>query len=167
MTHVWQFQHNGAGYITTSLLQQAHASATRGNRNFAYDYTISTGDSFFEFAPEQQAFIVENYFTMLRDQQTLGTPEGATAMYKSNHLNSRGFNADLTAAQRRTEIAAELPLHEPLIRQMSSTPFLSPSNLLMVRQRDVLIMPPGASAQPPTGRDQQFLPTPNLFEVRW
>lgn len=167
MTHVWQFQHNGAGYITTSLLQQAHASATRGNRNFAYDYTINTGESFFEFAPEQQAFIVENYFAMLRDQQTLGTPEGATAMYKSNHLNARGFNADLTAAQRRTEIAAELPLHEPLIRQMSSTPFLSPSSLLMVRQRDVLIMPPGGTALPPADRDQQFLPTPNLFEVRW
>lgn len=167
MTHVWQFQHNGPGYITTSLLQQAHASATRGNRNFAYDYTIRSGNSFFEFAPEQQAFIVENYYAMLRDQQTLGTPEGATAMYKSNHLNSRGFNADVTAAQRRSEISAELPLHEPLIRQMASTPFLSPATLLMVRQRDVLIMPPGGNALPPVGRDQQFLPTPNLFEVRW
>lgn len=167
MTHVWQFQHNGAGYITTSLLQQAHASRTRGNRNFAYDYRISAGNSFFEFAPEQQAFIVENYYAMLRDQQTLATPEGATASYKSNHLDARGFNADITAVQRSTEIVTELPLHEPLIRQMSSTPFLSPASLLMVRQRDVMIMPPGGSALPPTGRDQQFLPTPNLFEVRF
>jgi hypothetical protein len=167
MTHAWQFQHNGAGYITTSLLQQAHASRTRGNRNFAYDYQISAGNSFFEFAPEQQAFMVENYYAMLRDQQSLSTPEGTAAAYKSNHLDTRGFNASLNAAQRSAEIDAELPLHEPLIRQMSSTPFLSPASLLLVRQRDVMIMPPGGNALPPASRDQSFAPTPNLFEVRF
>jgi len=44
LTHVWQYQHHGSGYVTTSLLQQAHAALTLGNRNFAYDYTISPGD---------------------------------------------------------------------------------------------------------------------------
>lgn len=166
MTHVWQFQHNGAGYITTSLLQQLHAGASRGNRNFAYDYHISEGNRFFEFAPEQQAFIVENYFAMLRDQRTLATPAGATQSYRSNHLDATGFNAVLTAAQRTAEINAELPLHEPLIRQMSSTPFLSAASLMQVRQRDVLIMPP-QGALPPAGRGDEFLPTPNLFEIRW
>ena len=167
MTHVWQFQHNGAGYITTSLLQQMHAGATRGNRNFAYDYRISAGNTFFEFAPEQQAFIVENYYAMLRDQQLIGAAGGMTRTYKSNHLDASGFNAVITAQQRSTEITTELPLHEPLIRQMSFTPFLSAVDLRLVRQRDVMILPPQQDILAPTSRDQQFLPTPNLFEVRF
>lgn len=166
MTHVWQFQHQGAGYITTSLLQQLHAGVTRGNRNFAYEYTINPGDSFFAFEPEQQAFIVENYFAMLRDQQILAQPGGRARTYKSNHLNSAGFNADLTASARSSEIAAELPLHRPLISQMASTSFLSPEVLMNVRQRDVLIMPPNDMFAP-TDRDLGFVPTPNLLEIRF
>ncbi|MBE9586600.1 DUF4157 domain-containing protein [Mucilaginibacter sp. JRF] len=166
MTHVWQFQHNGAGYITTSLLQQLHASATRGNRNFAYAYSINSTNSFFQYAPEQQAFIVENYFAMMRDQGILSTPAGDARTYKSNHLKAQGFNANIDAAGRRAEIAAELPDHARLIAQMASTPFLPLSVLLQVRQSSVLIDQPGGRFLDPFAQ-RGFAPTPNLLELRF
>jgi hypothetical protein len=166
MTHVWQFQHNGAGYITTSLLQQLSAGATRGSRNFAYDYRIGPRNSFFEYAPEQQASIVENYYAMLQDQPRLTTPDAATRRFRSNHLGADGFNAQITAAQRTAEIAAELPNHQRLIGQMSSTPFLNTQSLMLRRQEDLMIMPPDMFGMPMPG-GSGFTPTPSLLTIRF
>ncbi len=172
LTHVWQYQHFGSGYITTSLLQQLHAGASQGNRNFAYDYTITTGDSFFDFAPEQQAFIVENYFAMQRDQGLIASRPAEVAgdplQYRSNHLASNGFRSSLSATDRTSEINTELPLHQPLITQMSATAYRSSLQIMQRRQRDLLITTPGQDFMPST--DIGGLPpvqTVNIFEVRF
>ena len=64
LTHVWQYQHGGAGYISDSLCQQVAAWASTGSRNAAYDLTdvIRSGKRFSEYSAEQQAMIVETYF---------------------------------------------------------------------------------------------------------
>ncbi len=166
MTHVWQFQHNGAGYITTSLLQQLSAGATRGNRNFAYDYRINANNSFFEYAPEQQAFIVENYYAMLHDGPRLVAPDADTQTFRSNHLGPDGFNARISVADRRAEIATEMPNHQRLVGQMARTPFLNPQSLMMRRQENLMIMPPDMFGLPSAG-GSGFTPTPSLLTLRF
>lgn len=165
MTHVWQFQHFGSGYITTSLLQQAHAALTRGSRNFAYEYRLSAGDSFHQFAPEQQAYIVENFYLMQYDQEVLSTPAGNLQHYNSNHLNEQGVPLPLNAAQRRAEIEEEMPLHTPLIRQMSTMPFLPAEQLMIRRMQDVMILSPHDHMFPAS--DWRRTPAVNLLEIRF
>ena len=172
LTHVWQYQHFGSGYITTSLLQQLHAGAVQGNRNFAYDYTITAGDSFFAFAPEQQAFIVENYFAMRRDQGQIASRPAETSdeplRYRSNHLASNGFRSQLNTSDRLSEINSEFSLHEPLIAQMSSTAYRSSLEIMQQRQIDLTIRMPGQDFMP--SFNVGGLPpvqTVNVFEVRF
>jgi hypothetical protein len=56
VTHVWQYQTRGTGYIPDSLLHQAvHGSE-------AYSVTLASGRSFYDYAAEQQAVIVEQFF---------------------------------------------------------------------------------------------------------
>ena len=99
LTHVWQYQHGGTSYISISLGTQIAAGIRRGNRNYAYDYRITAGQSFFDFTPEQQGFLVENYFAMQRDRSAIprDTAAGALRTYESNHLDSTGFKARLSA----------------------------------------------------------------------
>lgn len=167
MTHVWQFQHSGPGYVTTSLGQQIAASITRGNRNFAYAYTLQSGDSFFDFGPEQQAHIVENYYAMRRDLQFLNN-RAPGVRYLSNHLGPDGFHVQLTPEARRQEIDTELPLHEPLIQQMRRAIPPSESQLLEIRRRSLMMTPlPGSDRLPPTPRDLTPSPAVTVFEIRF
>ena len=68
LTHVWQYQTMGSGYISDSALHQAAAAVgslfRRGtlDRSGAYRYTIVPGQSFHDYTAEQQAQIVEDYF---------------------------------------------------------------------------------------------------------
>jgi hypothetical protein len=164
MTHVWQYQHAGPGYVTTSLGQQLVASMTRGSRNFAYAYTLNGGESFFDFAPEQQAFIVENYYAMMRDQGFLDAGM-LTVDYKSNHLDADGFNEVISATQRRAEIQTELPLHEPLVRQMRQVLPPSEQDLREIRHR-ALMMDSGTERYPSfMDRDLQLAPAVKLLEI--
>lgn len=119
LVHVWQYQHTGTSYISRSLVAQI-GGALRGSRNIAYDYRLSAGDSFYDFNPEQQGLIVENYYSMLRDQREI-TASPTTAQYTSNHLDSSGNWQWLSAADRLAEIQRELPLHEPLIAQVRAS----------------------------------------------
>lgn len=61
LTHVWQFQTKGSGYISDSVFHQTAAWLTRGDRGAAYGYTIVPGKSFHAYTAEQQASIVEDY----------------------------------------------------------------------------------------------------------
>ena len=65
LTHVWQYQHGGAAYISDSLCAQVAAWASSGSRNTAYDLTgvVQAGKRFSEYTAEQQAMIVETYFS--------------------------------------------------------------------------------------------------------
>jgi hypothetical protein len=65
LTHVWQYQHGGAGYISDSLCHQVAAWAATGSRNAAYDLTdiVRSGKRFSEYTAEQQAMIVETYYS--------------------------------------------------------------------------------------------------------
>jgi hypothetical protein len=65
LTHVWQFQHGGAAYISDSLCAQVGAWASTGSRNAAYDLTgvVQAGKRFSEYTAEQQATIVETYYS--------------------------------------------------------------------------------------------------------
>jgi len=65
LTHVWQYQHGGAAYISDSLCAQVGAWARTGDRNAAYDLTgvVQERKRFSEYSAEQQATIVETYFS--------------------------------------------------------------------------------------------------------
>ena len=56
-THVWQYQTKGAGYISDSIWHQA----TGGQA--AYNVTIVPDQSIHRYHAEQQAMIVERYYT--------------------------------------------------------------------------------------------------------
>jgi hypothetical protein len=71
MTHVWQYQHEGTSYLSYSVDAQAAAGIrTWGrSREGAYDYKPDSAKTFFDFPPEQQGMIVEDYYVMLRRGQ--------------------------------------------------------------------------------------------------
>ena len=65
LTHVWQYQHGGAAYISDSLCAQVAAWASTGSRDAAYDLTgvVAAGKHFSEYSAEHQAMIVETYYS--------------------------------------------------------------------------------------------------------
>jgi hypothetical protein len=159
MTHVWQYQHQGTSYLSISLVDQISAMITASNRNFAYDYRIDSVRSFFDLSPEQQGFLVENYFGMLRDQANPCNDRTC----RSNHLRSDGFRLPITWADRSTEINRELPLHEPVIRQMRTALPRSQSDLLNLRASEVM----GQPFQELVPQEQHLTPLRPLLEVRF
>ncbi|GAC1603056.1 MAG: hypothetical protein NVS3B8_14280 [Chitinophagaceae bacterium] len=63
LTHIWQFQTKGNSYISNSLIHQTVCIITGGDRNGAYTYTIVPGQSINRYTAEQQAMIVQDYFS--------------------------------------------------------------------------------------------------------
>ena len=117
LTHVWQYQQSGTGYMSTAIQMQIGATITSGSRNLAYEYVPSINRSFFQFGPEQQGLIVENYFAMRRDQSALA----AQTTFRSNHMDTQGRFQRLNRTQRMAEISSELPIHERYIGQLRGT----------------------------------------------
>jgi len=71
LTHVWQYQTHGTGYISNSMCEQIAAMLDSGSRNAAYEIRPSQLQelhSFHELSAERQARTVEHYFvsTLLR-----------------------------------------------------------------------------------------------------
>lgn len=167
MTHVWQYQQGGTSYLSVSLATQIVAQAAHGNRNFAYAYTIAPRSSFFDFTPEQQALIVENYFAMLRDRTAIPADQaaGRTVTYNSNHFDASGFPSQLSGADRLAEIARELPDHERLIHQMQAALPRSQADIMMIRASDVMQIPNQALA--PVPPERQLTPVRPLLELRF
>lgn len=143
LTHIWQYQHGGTSYISVSLAAQIAASLKTPSRNFAYDYQITPDKSFFSFLPEQQGLIVQNYFAMLRDK---AEPRGLQS-YRGNHPNLAACAQDrscfplLSWQDRQAEIARELPLHEPLLRQMQTALPETEADILLLRASEVMQTP--------------------------
>jgi hypothetical protein len=167
LTHVWQYQHTGTSYISLSLWDQIVAAASQGSRNFAYAYTISPDQSFFDFGPEQQGAIVEHYFAMLRDQREIPNHQAARLerAYDSNHLDADGFPKRLTAAQRLAEISTELPGHQRLIAQMQAAMLPTEMEALQLWATD-LMQTPGADILP-VSEELQIAPLKPVFEFRF
>lgn len=63
MTHIWQYQTRGNSYISDSLVHQTAAIISGGDRNAAYNYTIVPGQAFSKYTAEQQAMIVEDFYS--------------------------------------------------------------------------------------------------------
>ncbi|MGI5518764.1 eCIS core domain-containing protein [Streptomyces sp. CA-106131] len=163
LTHVWQYQHGGTSYISHSLQTQI-AGAVRGNRNFAYAYELTSRSSFFDFTPEQQASIVENYFAMGRDKAAIALAGGVTGWYSSNHQGPDGFPVQLSAAERSAEIGTELPLHERVLAQLRAALPVPEHETLMLRASEVM-RTPGQDALRDPSRD--LSPGKPLLEVRF
>jgi hypothetical protein len=68
LTHIWQYQAMGSGYISDSLWHQTAATVSSlvttgtADRSGAYRYTIVRGQNFNVYSAEQQASIVEDFF---------------------------------------------------------------------------------------------------------
>jgi hypothetical protein len=162
LTHVWQYQHGGTGYLSVSLGQQIAGAVTRGTRDAAYHYTIAPDRSFFEYGPEQQGMIVENYFAMIRDQAAPNTPG---RQFYSPFRQWRGETAWIDWSARQAEIRQELPNHQPLIDQMRSSMPRSERQILELRARDLMTSP---RQDVPLGReDLQPTPVRPLLELRF
>lgn len=167
LTHVWQYQHSGTSYISISLGTQLAASIRHGSRAFAYGYEIRPGQTFFDFTPEQQAFIVENYFAMRTQQDARRSLDSFTADIPtrcSNHFDATGFRAYLTPTEREEEIRRELPAHEPLIQQLRAALPMKESSVLMLRASEVMQLP--AQSLLPSAEAGLASVKP-LLEVRW
>lgn len=160
LTHVWQYQHGGTSYISVSLATQIAGTIRTGSRNAAYDYQIAPGASFFEFTPEQQGLIVENYFAMLRDRNAL-----LRLQYRGNHLNAKGDFQILSGLDRMAEIARELPQHQPLIKQMQTALPRPEAALLATRATEVIRTPFEAATLVPA--ELQIVPLKPLLELRF
>ena len=117
LTHVWQYQQSGTGYMSAAIQAQIGATIRSGSRNTAYDYRPTASRSFFSFGPEQQGLIVENYFGMVRDQSA----PASQANFMSNHMDVRGAFYRLGRRERMAEIARELPIHEQYIGELRIT----------------------------------------------
>ena len=63
MTHVWQYQNRILHVKLFSILGQIRFL---GNYARMYEYTLETGKSLIDYGIEQQAAIVEDYFTIVR-----------------------------------------------------------------------------------------------------
>ncbi len=165
MTHVWQYQHGGTSYISVSLAAQIAASASTLSRNFAYDYQLTPGKSFFSFLPEQQGLIVQNYFAMLRDK----AEPFSTNLYRANHLSMSACAIYLDCfprlswKDRQDEIAQELPLHEPLIRQMQAALPEPEVNILSLRAGEVMQSPLEESVP----KERQLTPFKPFLDIRF
>lgn len=162
LTHVWQYQHGGTGYISVSLGQQIAGAVTRGTRDAAYRYTITPGSSFFEYGPEQQGMIVENYFAMMRDQAAPNTPG---RQFYSSFRQWRGEQAWVDWSTRQAEIRQELPQHQPLIDQMRASMPRSERQILELRARDLMTSP--RQDIPFDREDRQLTPVRPLLELRF
>lgn len=172
MTHVWQYQHFGPGYITTSLLQQAHAGLFEGMRNWAYEYTLGETDRYNDYNPEQQAFIVENYYAMKVDREILGMNStqisGTERTYQSIHFGANGFKRRIDHTSRRTEIHEEWENHVRIVSQMRTIPPLNIVQLMSLR-RETLIMDRSILDPriPFTGRDRELLQIAPLIRIEF
>lgn len=138
MTHVWQYQHGGTGYMSVALQTQIAAAGRTGSRNEAYDYTPDAAKTFFDYTPEQQGLIVQNYFAMRRDQSAPTEQND----FRGNHMDGRGHFRRLSRSDRMAEISAELPLHQTYIAQMRAS---------LPRAQWDIIMQPSEFMQTPGG----------------
>jgi hypothetical protein len=149
MTHVWQYQHGGTSYISYSLGPQLVAMVRRKGRNAAYCYEADSATSFWEFTPEQQGLIVENFFLMRESAKAvLCGPDGQL-----------GWVTDPAV------IGPLVPIHQHHIAQMRAA--------LPAREADIRLQraaeAPATTAGDLTGGspDRRLTPIKPVLEIRF
>jgi hypothetical protein len=143
LTHVWQYQHGGTAYISGSLFGNLAGIIAKGYRNAAYEYTVKSGKSFFEYAVEQQAAIVEDYFLAVRK---LANPEATTKEKKR-------------AKSTRDKL-------QPLIDQMRASAPRRELDVLNLRASELIGVDPKRSI-PEVPKALRILPVKPIFKVEW
>jgi len=63
LTHVWQYQTKGSGYISDSIFHQLGGILIHFDRNAAYAVTIVPGKSIHAYPAEHQAMIVQTWYS--------------------------------------------------------------------------------------------------------
>jgi len=90
MTHVYQYQKSGWGYVPKSVWEHI----TKGKDAYNYDKDLSADKDFSDYGIEQQAMMVEDYFRYLMGEKEGGngnafTPEKIKIMKEV--LNKEGL----------------------------------------------------------------------------
>lgn len=63
--HLWQFQHQGTGYITDSVYHNVRSLLRTGRRSLAYlNYQLDAESRLSDFTSEQQATLVADYYEL-------------------------------------------------------------------------------------------------------
>jgi hypothetical protein len=96
---------------------------------------------------------------MLRDQSAPPRRE----KFVSNHIAASGSFGVLTRVARMAEIAAELPLHEPLIRQLQAA--VPRPDLDLLRQRATEVMRTPGEGVVPSSDERRLTPLKPLLEI--
>jgi hypothetical protein len=105
MTHVWQYQHGGSEYISISLGRQVASWIKTGSRGGAYEYKIKPDSSIFDFKPEQQASIVQEYFVLQQRKAKLKKEGKAVPSDLEGKLKQHErLVKELTTALPRSEV---------------------------------------------------------------
>jgi hypothetical protein len=171
MTHVWQYQHGGTSYISYSIGPQIAATAAaitkgisaaaRGTptrqafsgvssaRNSAYIYTADPRKSFWDFTPEQQGLIVENFFLMRESGRAL----------------LPGRDGNLTWVSDPAIIGSLLPVHQHYIDQLRKALPASEAEIRLQRATVDTATAPSDPAIIPAER--RLTPIKPLLEIRF
>jgi hypothetical protein len=158
LTHVWQYQHGGTGYMSVALRTQIAASLRTGSRNEAYDYVPDRAKSFFDFTPEQQGLIVENLFAMRKDRSA----PAQQAQFRGNHMDGTGNFLWLDRARRMAEISSELPIHERYAGQMRAS--MPTAEWSIIMQSSELMQTPGGRLAP-VPAERELTPLRPIFRI--
>lgn len=141
VAHVWQYQTQGAGYISDSVYHNASGAIATGNRNVAYmNYRLTPGSGLLDFTAEEQATIVGDYYELTRIYQNDPSPPAWVQLRRP-----------------------DLPLYERLIAQVRSA---TPRSDAAVYQQDLMNQPQrGVDLGVPPER--QMAPTMPLVQFRF
>jgi len=139
--HVWQYQTRGTRYISCSVFHQIAAQATAGTRNAAYyNYTLDATRSLDDYPAEEQAQIVEDYYSL-------------THRYAGPRVSVPTW-----VTQRRGDMAH----YERLLRSVRAA---TPRTQEQIYS-DALMQPPRQDLfPPPSDPSQRFMPLMPLIRV--
>ena len=149
MTHVWQYQHGGTSYISYALGPQILAMALGRGRNSAYCYEADLAKSFWDFTPEQQGLIVENFFLMRESAEALLCgPDGQL-----------GWVTDPAI------IGPLVPIHERYVGQMRAAIPATEADIRLQRAAETPAMTAVESSTVPPER--RLTPIKPILEIRF
>jgi len=143
VTHVWQYQTRGTGYITDSVYHNASGQIATGNRNVAYmNYQLQRDSSLTDFTAEEQATIVADYYEITR-------------IYKDDP------NPPAWVKVR----SPDLPIYERLINQVRSA---TPLPDIKIYENSLMNKPqPGFDWNSPGPGGTQMAPVMPLLQLRF
>jgi hypothetical protein len=122
MTHVWQYQTRGTGYISNSACAQVASMLRSGGRDGAYEIkpaTLSRIGSFYDLSAEKQARTMEHYYlsTLLRSaDRSVRDQARRTFWYLLHELTDPSIDAAAFASEAaqldrmRAEVCRATPL---------------------------------------------------------